>query len=134
MARGSKRPPGGAGVARSERSWVRYRGSDERHTWLDPGCCDATRHVTVPGRRALHTGPVVAVTATIREEDEPRRVRLNAAYLTALENAGLVPLIVSPLADPAAADRILAGVDGLLLTGGGDVAPEYFGEEPHPKL
>lgn len=82
----------------------------------------------------MHTGPVVAVTATIREEEEPRRVRLNAAYLTALENAGLVPLVIPPLADPAAADRILAAVDGLLLTGGEDVAPEYFGEEPHPKL
>ena len=82
----------------------------------------------------MHTGPVVAVTAAIREEEEPRRVRLNVAYLTALENAGLVPLVVPPLSDPSAADRILAGVDGLLLTGGGDVAPEYFGEEPHPKL
>jgi putative glutamine amidotransferase len=38
------------------------------------------------------------------------------------------------LADPLAADRILAGVDGLVLTGGEDVAPEYFGEEPHPGL
>lgn len=82
----------------------------------------------------MYAGPVVAVTATIREEDSPRRVRLNAAYVTALENAGLVPLVVPPLTDPAAADRILAAVDGLLLTGGEDVAPEYFGEEPHPKL
>lgn len=82
----------------------------------------------------LYTGPIVAVTASIREEEAPRRVQLNAAYLTAMENAGLVPLVVPPLADPAAADRILAGVDGLVLTGGGDVAPEYFGEKRHPKL
>jgi putative glutamine amidotransferase len=59
---------------------------------------------------------------------------LNAAYLTALENAGLVPLVIPPLADPHAADRILAGVDGLVLTGGEDVAPDYFGEERHPAL
>jgi len=76
----------------------------------------------------------VAVTASIREEEQPRRVRLNAAYLTAMENAGLVPIVVPPLSDPAAADRILAGVDGLVLTGGEDVAPEYFGEKRHPKL
>jgi putative glutamine amidotransferase len=82
----------------------------------------------------LYTDPVVAVTASIREEEQPRRVRLNAAYLTALENAGLVPLVVPPLADPHAADRILAGVDGLVLTGGEDVAPDYFGEERHPAL
>ncbi len=82
----------------------------------------------------MYTGPVVAVTASIREEERPRRIRLNAAYLTALENAGLVPLVVPPLADPQAAERILAGVDGLVLTGGEDVAPEYFGEDPHPAL
>lgn len=82
----------------------------------------------------MYTGPVVAVTASIREEEQPRRVRLNAAYLAAMENAGLVPLVVPPLSDPAAADRILAGVDGLVLTGGEDVAPEYFGEKRHPKL
>ena len=82
----------------------------------------------------MYTSPIVAVTATIREEDHPRRVRLNAAYVTALENAGLVPLVVPPLSDPAAAERILAGVDGLVLTGGEDVAPAYFGEQQHPKL
>ena len=82
----------------------------------------------------MHTSPVVAVTASIREEERPRRIRLNAAYLTAIENAGLVPLVVPPLADPDAADRILAGVDGLVLTGGEDVAPEYFGEARHPRL
>jgi len=38
------------------------------------------------------------------------------------------------LADPVAADRILAAVDGLVLTGGEDVDPEYFGEKAHPKL
>ena len=76
----------------------------------------------------------MVVTATIREEDHPRRVRLNAAYVTAIENAGLVPLVVPPLSDPAAAERILAGVDGLVLTGGEDVDPQYFGEDRHPKL
>ncbi|HUR92144.1 MAG TPA: gamma-glutamyl-gamma-aminobutyrate hydrolase family protein [Gemmatimonadaceae bacterium] len=82
----------------------------------------------------MNTSPVVAITASIREEESPRRLRLNAAYLTAVENAGLVPLIVPPLSDPSAAERILAGVDGLLLTGGEDMAPEYFGQTPHPNL
>lgn len=82
----------------------------------------------------MYTGPIVAVTATIRDGEQPHRVALNTAYVGAMENAGLVPLIVPPLSDPHAGDRILAGVDGLVLTGGEDVAPEYFGEERHPKL
>ena len=82
----------------------------------------------------MYTGPIVAVTATIREGEQPRRVALNEAYVCAIENAGLVPLVVPPLSDPEAADRILAGVDGLVLTGGEDVAPEYFGQARHPRL
>jgi len=32
------------------------------------------------------------------------------------------------------ADRALEGLDGLLLTGGDDVAPERYGEAPHPSV
>lgn len=61
-------------------------------------------------------------------------MRLSATYVEALESAGLVPLIVPPLADPHAARAILDAVDGLVLTGGEDVNPALFGEKPHPKL
>jgi len=74
------------------------------------------------------------VTATTRQDDDSRRVRLAASYVEALENAGLVPLIVPPLSDTHAAAAILDAVDGLLLTGGEDVNPALFGEEPHPRL
>ncbi|MBI3493625.1 MAG: gamma-glutamyl-gamma-aminobutyrate hydrolase family protein [Acidobacteria bacterium] len=37
--------------------------------------------------------------------------------------------------DPALpVDRALAGIDGLLLTGGEDVAPAHYGEAPHPTV
>ncbi|HEY8852438.1 MAG TPA: hypothetical protein VIM36_09675, partial [Gemmatimonadaceae bacterium] len=39
----------------------------------------------------------VAVTASIRLDGDTSRVRLTAAYVTALESAGLIPLIVPPL-------------------------------------
>ena len=44
--------------------------------------------------------PVVAVTATSEAIDGRVRVRVNAAYTDALTLAGLVPLVVPPLADP----------------------------------
>jgi putative glutamine amidotransferase len=28
----------------------------------------------------------------------------------------------------------LQGIDGLMLTGGGDIAPEHYGEQPHPSV
>ena len=78
--------------------------------------------------------PLVAVTATIRVVDGVERVRLNAAYIRALESAGLVPVVVAPFAEPATAVRILDAVSGLVLTGGEDVDPSHYGESPHPEL
>lgn len=75
---------------------------------------------------------LVLVTATSEEIRGAMRVRLNETYVAALEGAGLVPLIVPPLADPATALRALASVDGLVLTGGEDIAPSHYDAEPHP--
>ena len=83
---------------------------------------------------SLSTPPVVAVTATVRLVDGVERVRLNAAYIRSLESAGLVPLVVPPLSDPEAVARVLDLVSGLVLTGGEDVDPARYGEDPHPEI
>ncbi len=85
---------------------------------------------------ARKVGPArtVAVTATTREDEDTRRVRLTASYIDALESAGLVPLVIPPLANAEAASAILDAVDGLLLTGGEDVNPSRYGQSPHPQL
>src|SRR6476619_6187585 len=62
------------------------------------------------------------------------RKRLTAAYVTALESAGLVPLIVPPLSNDRAAAAVLDSVSGLVLTGGEDVDPALYGEKRHEKL
>jgi putative glutamine amidotransferase len=76
----------------------------------------------------------VAVTASIRPDGDTSRVRLTAAYVTALESAGLIPLIVPPLSSDRAAAVVLDSVSGLVLTGGEDVDPARYGEVRHEKV
>lgn len=79
--------------------------------------------------------PLVAVTVG-REaaESGAERVGVAAAYVRALTRAGLVPVLVPPLVDPAAACALLDRVGGLVLTGGEDVAPARYGAAAHPRL
>ncbi len=56
------------------------------------------------------------------------------AYVDAVEEAGGIPVIVPLVAQRATALQILSYLDGLLLSGGGDVDPGLFGQEPHTKL
>jgi putative glutamine amidotransferase len=57
---------------------------------------------------------------------------VNTAYLEAVEQAGMLPLVTAPLANHALADELLGHVNGLLLTGGEDVDPRRYGAERHP--
>lgn len=83
----------------------------------------------------MSSSGIVALSATTDTKlDDRLRVRLNAAYVHAIESAGLVPLIVPPLASAADARRVLAAVDGLVLTGGEDLSPATYGAQPHPEL
>lgn len=75
---------------------------------------------------------IVAVTATTRIVDGLSRVRLNEAYIAAIAGAGLVPLVVPPL-DELDPDAILGAVQGLVLSGGEDVAPGEYGAAASPK-
>lgn len=54
-------------------------------------------------------------------------------YSEAAAQLGGLPLMVANLA-PELAEAYLAAADGLMLTGGVDVDPSFFGAEPHPFL
>lgn len=77
---------------------------------------------------------VVAVSGVVRTDGGRERVAVNSAYVRAMIAAGLIPVVVPPLIDPASAGELVDQVAGVLLTGGEDVRPERYGATPHPKL
>lgn len=59
---------------------------------------------------------------------------VNQHYIEALDAAGGVPVCIPVGLQPEAVRRIYGLLDGLLLPGGGDVAPERYGHERHQNL
>jgi putative glutamine amidotransferase len=76
--------------------------------------------------------PLIAVSTSVTVDKYPERAYVNASYLDAIQQAGGVPVPVPPQLGSAARAEILSRVQGVLLTGGGDVDPARFDEAPHP--
>jgi putative glutamine amidotransferase len=81
--------------------------------------------------------PLVALTTSI----EPRggdygqpRIGLYANYVEALVRAGVTPVLVTPAHDAQAITDLVGACSGLVLSGGEDVDPSLYGEDPSPQL
>ncbi len=69
---------------------------------------------------------------TCLQEHEHGQVFLPETYFRAVERAGGIPVLLPPLSPGLGVGRLVELVDGILLAGGGDVDPVFFGEEPLP--
>src|SRR2546422_5470796 len=82
----------------------------------------------------MNGAPLIGVTTSISIGKLPERAYVNSAYLHAVQQAGGVPVALPPQLSAASLARLARGLDGLLLTGGGDIDPVVFGEAPHPTV
>jgi len=87
----------------------------------------------LPGH-AVSSAPLIGVSTSITIGSSPERAYVNSTYLHAVQQAGGVPVVLPPQLSEASLARLARGLDGLLLTGGGDIDPARFGEAPHPTL
>jgi putative glutamine amidotransferase len=76
--------------------------------------------------------PCIGITS--RKFEPETRYSQNDNYVDAVWRAGGYPVILPCVEDPEAVDGALAMVDGILVAGGPDIDPHYFGEEPEPGL
>ncbi|MGI8649245.1 MAG: gamma-glutamyl-gamma-aminobutyrate hydrolase family protein [Rubrobacter sp.] len=89
--------------------------------------------------------PIIGVTATLKEDTETvatrplgRYVRNDLDYVAGVAEAGGIPVVLPPVAVPGGyegyARALIGTLDGLLLSGGSDLDPKYYGEEALPEL
>lgn len=85
--------------------------------------------------------PVVGITTYVEPVNRAAWVDQHSAvlpyeYVTKVERAGGLAVLIPPRADAddALAHEYLDRLDGLIIAGGADVAPEHYGQQRHPSL
>ena len=80
-------------------------------------------NASYPGYRKQ---PVIGITANFNNGN----CCLADGYCASILKAGGVPFIIPPYEEKEPLINTLEHLDGLLLTGGGDINPLFMGEEP----
>ena len=70
--------------------------------------------------------PVIGISGNFRDGD----CTLAEGYWSSVEAAGGIPVIIPPFDNTEAISSLADSIDGLVLSGGADIDPEYLGEEP----
>lgn len=74
--------------------------------------------------------PLIGVTPS--HDTDKSQLYLRENYLSSLSNAGGFPVILQQTSCPSLIEDILNRIDGLLLSGGGDVEPSLYGQACSP--
>ncbi len=74
--------------------------------------------------------PVIGISSYV----EGTTARLGLTYIESVRKAGGIPVVIPLTVDTAQIADIIAVIDGLILSGGEDVSPFLFDEEPHKNL
>jgi putative glutamine amidotransferase len=75
--------------------------------------------------------PLIGITTSVTVDKVPERAYVNGAYIRAVQAAGGIPVLLTPHFTSEVQAALWQRLDGLVLTGGGDVEPARFGETPH---
>lgn len=79
--------------------------------------------------------PLIGITTRERVTQAGwHRIELLRAYVEAIAQAGGMPVLIPSALGAEDRSALLARLDGLLLSGGGDIEVRRFGGRPHPKV
>jgi len=74
--------------------------------------------------------PVIGITCGYSYDDN--KYQISRDYIEAVQKAGGIPVILPHLEPSNMTNLFLQAIDGLILSGGGDLDPVWFKEEPLP--
>lgn len=78
--------------------------------------------------------PLIGLSGGILHENPKREwIYTPVGYFESVQNAGAIPVLLPFCQTEAEAAEVLDRADGLLLTGGNDLDPQWYGEQPHPR-
>lgn len=85
------------------------------------------------------TGPVIGITCSFEHKPaDPNHTQqyffLNQPYVTAVHEAGGIPIIIPVGLEARYPSKVINIIDGLLLPGGGDIDPGIYDDHLHEKL
>lgn len=80
----------------------------------------------------IYMKPIIGITPSMEVDETYYKVA--NANIKAILKAGGIPVVLPYFEEMSDVTQIVGEIDGLLATGGYDVDPTYFGEEPHPNL
>lgn len=79
--------------------------------------------------------PLIGITCSVVENSSGVLVhQLGEAYTRAILRAGGIPMLIPTGLDQPGLRSLLQRLDGVVLSGGGDISPGLFNGLPHPKI
>jgi len=76
--------------------------------------------------------PLIGLNGDFQQTEWGEVVGVFPSYVEATIRAGGTPVILPPLTRREDLAVLLKRLDGLILTGGPDLPPDWYGQEPHP--
>ncbi|ODG93145.1 MULTISPECIES: gamma-glutamyl-gamma-aminobutyrate hydrolase family protein [Bacillaceae] len=81
------------------------------------------------------TKPIIGITTSyVKHNNNMEGVYIHQDYHQAIERGGGIPLLLPTISDPDAINCYVNLCDGFIFSGGEDLDPVFFGQDPHPKI
>lgn len=77
---------------------------------------------------------IIAISGNILNDNGSKKSFANDSYIQSVVRANGIPVIMPIIKDKDIIKKTLENVSGVIMTGGVDIHPFYFNQEPHPKI